>query len=157
MPDAPAPYTLTDTWHLNNRVNLLLLDHLTDEQLAFAPSPKARSIADQFAHLHNVRILWLEPRLPAVARALTKIDKGTATKALLQEALAESAKVIADLIAEADRTGKLKSSKRGVIAFFGYALAHEAHHRGQIILYLKQAKMRIDPMVGYSLWEWEKI
>jgi uncharacterized damage-inducible protein DinB len=157
MPDAPPPYTLTDTWRLNNRVNLLLLDHLTEEQLAFAPNPKARSIADQFAHLHNVRILWLEPRVPAVAKALTKIDKGTATKALLHESLEESAKAIGDLISEAERSGKLKSYKRGVIAFFGYALAHEAHHRGQIVLHLKQAKMRIDPMVGYSLWEWEKI
>jgi uncharacterized damage-inducible protein DinB len=62
-----------------------------------------------------------------------------------------------DLISEAERGGRLKSAKRGVIAFFGYALSHEAHHRGQVILYLKQAKMRVGPMAGYGLWEWEKI
>jgi hypothetical protein len=79
MSEGPAqPYTLSDTWHLNNRVNLLLLDHLTAGQLAFAANPKGRSIADQFAHLHNVRIVWLEPRVPAVAKALKKIEKGAA-------------------------------------------------------------------------------
>jgi uncharacterized damage-inducible protein DinB len=140
MPEAPAPpYTLTD------------------EQLAFAASPRARSIADQFAHLHNVRILWLEPRAPAAARALAKIEKGTATKDALREALSASANAIGDLISDAERVGRMKSAKRGVIAFFGYALAHEAHHRGQILVHLKQAGMRVDPMVGFSLWEWEKI
>ena len=67
--DAAAPgnqqmgndiYNLADTWHLNNRVNLMLLDHLRDEQLVVAANPRARSIGDQFAHLHNVRIMWLE-------------------------------------------------------------------------------------------------
>ncbi len=151
------PYGLAETWHLNNRVNLRLLAHLTDAQLGCASHPRARSIADQFAHLHNVRILWLEPRLPAVAQRLHKIEKGAATRAGLERALAESADAIAEMLAEAERIGKLKSARRGPLAFLGYALAHEAHHRGQIIVHLKQAGMPIDTMVGFSLWEWEKI
>lgn len=157
MPLPAPPYSLVDTWHLNNRVNLLLLDSLTDEQLASAANPRARSIADQFAHLHNVRIMWLEPRVPAVAKALVKIGKGAASKAPLAEALQSSANAIGDLIGEVEKTGQLKSYKRGVIAFFGYALAHEGRHRAQIVLHLKQAGMRIDPMLGFGLWEWEKI
>src|SRR6185369_1220658 len=159
MLEAPSPaYTLAETWHLNNRVNLLLLEQLSDEQLAVASSPRSRSIADQFAHLHNVRIMWLEPCAPKVAKRLTKIEKGAATKASLQEALADSAAAIGDLIAESlKEDGRMKVYKRGVNAFFGYALAHEAHHRGQIILHLKQAKMRVDPTLGYGLWEWGKI
>lgn len=159
MLEAPSPaYTLADTWHLNNRVNLMLLEHLTEQQLAHTSSPRGRSIADQFAHLHNVRILWLEPSAPKMAKRLTKIEKGTATKAALQEALADSAAAIGDLISESQKEdGRMKAYKRGVNAFFGYALAHEAHHRGQIILHLKQAKMRVDPMLGYGLWEWGKI
>lgn len=57
MPGQPPVYTLADTWLLNSRVNLKLLDHLGEEQLAVKPNPRARSIADQFAHLHNVRIM----------------------------------------------------------------------------------------------------
>jgi uncharacterized damage-inducible protein DinB len=155
-PAAP-PYGLADTWQLNNRVNLMLLAHLTDEQLAWATHSRARSIADQFAHLHNVRILWLEPRLPERARRLRKIEKGAATRAALEQALAESADAIAEMLAEAERTGKLKSARRGPLAFLGYALAHEGHHRGQIVVHLKQARMPIDTTFAFSLWEWEKI
>lgn len=152
-----TPFGLVDTWHLNNRVNLRLLAHLTDEQLAWMAHSRARSIADQLAHLHNVRILWLEPRLPEAARGLRKIEKGAATRAVLEQALSQSADAIGEMLAEAERTGKLKSAKRGPVAFLGYALAHEGHHRGQILVHLKQAKMPIDSLVGFSLWEWEKL
>jgi len=154
---AAEPYSLADTWRLNHRVNLMLLDALSEEQLAHTPSPRARSIADQFAHLHNVRIMWLEVQAPAAARALRKIEKGAATQAALKEALEASAGAFADMIEAAERSGKIRSHKRGIYAFFAYAIAHEAHHRGQIIVHLKHAQMPVDRMLGFGLWEWEKI
>jgi uncharacterized damage-inducible protein DinB len=149
MPD----YSLADAWHLNNRVNLLLLEQLTDEQLAYTPNPRARTVADQLAHLHNVRITWLEVQAPKVAKTLTKIEKGTAAKAGIANALTASGQAFGDLIAE----GKVKYGKRGVNAFAAYALAHEAHHRGQIILHLKYGKLPLDRAFSYSIWEWEKL
>jgi len=157
MSDEPAVYRLADTWLLNNRVNLMLLDSLGEEQLALTPNPRARSIADQLAHLHNVRIMWLEPVAPAVAKGLSKIEKGSATKQALKDALEASGNALGGIIAEAEKSGGMKTRKRGPIAFFGYALAHEAHHRGQIILHLKYAGKPVDRMFGFSLWEWEKI
>ncbi|HKQ86321.1 MAG TPA: DinB family protein [Candidatus Acidoferrales bacterium] len=150
-------YGLVDSWHLNNRVNLLLLGHLSEAQLASLADPRTRSIADQFAHLHNVRILWLAHALPQAVAALPKIEKGAATKLSLQKALNASAKAVAEVFAEAEKTGKLKGSKRGPLVFFGYLLAHEAHHRGQIILHLKYANVPIDKTFGFSLWEWQNI
>jgi uncharacterized damage-inducible protein DinB len=43
------------------------------------------------------------------------------------------------------------------VAFLGYALAHEGHHRGQILLQLKIAKKPLDRDTSYRLWYWNKI
>lgn len=150
-------FTLTDTWLLNNRVNLKLLDQLSEQQLNFTANPRARNIADQLAHLHNVRIMWLEVMAPALAKTVAKIPKGDAGKQVLRVALEASAAAMARMLEEAEKTGKMKAYKRGPAAFLGYALAHEANHRGQIILHLKNAKMPIDKIASFGLWEWEKI
>jgi uncharacterized damage-inducible protein DinB len=150
-------FSLAETWRLNNRANLMLLDSLSREQLAHPPFPRARSIADQFAHLHNVRIMWLEVQMPEAAKRLSKIEKGSATKASLREALQASAEAFANMLDTAETTGKLRSAKRGICVFFAYAIAHEAHHRGQIIVHLKHAKMPVDRALGFELWEWEKL
>jgi len=150
-------FTLADTFLLNNRVTLQLLNKLSAEQLAWTANPRARSIGDQFAHMHNVRLMWLEVSAPKSAKALRKIGKGSVKKDGLRAALEESAAAMAALIGEAERSGKMKGYKRGVAAFFGYMMAHEGHHRGQIILLLKNAKMPIDRLAGFALWEWEKI
>jgi uncharacterized damage-inducible protein DinB len=154
MAAANQPYTLADTWLLNNRVNLKLLEHLSPEQLTCAPNPRARSIGEQLAHLHNVRIAWLEVM---AGGGPPKIEKGDAAKELLARSLEASGAAIAEVLASAEQTGKLRGFRRGPVAFLGYLLAHEAHHRGQIILHLKQAKMPVDKMVAFGLWEWEKL
>jgi uncharacterized damage-inducible protein DinB len=149
--------TLAQTFLLNNRVNLMLLDAMTDAQLAHVPFPRARSIADQFAHLHTVRIMWLEVAAKDRAQGLKKIEKGAATKAELRRALEASAEALAAVIDESVEAGKMRGYKRGPITFCSYLLAHEGHHRGEIIVHLKHAKMPVDRDLTYALWEWEKL
>jgi uncharacterized damage-inducible protein DinB len=43
------------------------------------------------------------------------------------------------------------------VAFLGYALAHEGHHRGQILLHLKVAKLPVERATAYSLWYWNAV
>lgn len=147
-------FTLADTWLLNNRVNRMLLHQLTDAQFAYRDSARTRSIGEQMAHLHNVRATWLK----AIANELLDgIEKGAATKENVAQGLEASGARMARVLAEAEHTGKLRGYKRGPVAFLGYLLAHEAHHRGEILIHLKHAKMPVDKAFGFSLWEWDKI
>ncbi|MGA3322849.1 MAG: DinB family protein [Terriglobia bacterium] len=148
---------LADTWHLNNRVNLRLLDALTNEQLAATILPRGKTVTSYFVHIHMARFYWLERRAGTLAKKIKKIPGGTAPRAVLRQALIDSGEAMGELFAEAERTGHIKSTKLGPVAFLGYALAHEGHHRGQILLHLRIAKLPLDRATGYSLWYWNKI
>jgi uncharacterized damage-inducible protein DinB len=38
----------------------------------------------------------------------------------------------------------------------GYFISHESHHRGSILLTLKQCGEKIPDAVKWGLWEWGK-
>jgi len=148
---------LTETWRINHRINLRLLDALTDEQLAATILPRGKSVTSYFVHIHMARFYWLERRSRALAKSLKKIPGGTASRADLRQALIDSSTAMEEFFAEAERTGKIKGTKLGPVGFLGYALAHEGHHRGQILLHLKIAKKPLDRDTSYSLWYWNKV
>jgi len=72
----------------------------------------------------------------------------------VRQALIDSSNAMEEMLAEAERSGKVKGSKLGPVGFLGYALAHEGHHRGQILLHLKIAKLPLDRDISYTLWNW---
>src|SRR5271157_3578731 len=148
---------LADTWRINNRINLRLLDALTDEQLEATILPRGRAVTSYFVHIHMARFYWLERRSKTLALRVKKIPGGSAPRLVLRQALIDSSQAMEEFFAEAERTGNVKGTKLGPVGFLGYALAHEAHHRGQILLHLKIAKLPLDRDIGYSLWYWTKI
>lgn len=149
--------TLADIWHLNNRVNLRLLDALSDEQLAAVILPRGRAVTSYFVHIHMARYYWLQRRAPALAKRLRKIPGGAAPRAAVGQALLDSAEAMGELFTDAERTGIMKGVKSGPVGFLGYALTHEAHHRGQVLLHLKIAKLPVSRKASDSLWYWNKI
>jgi uncharacterized damage-inducible protein DinB len=147
---------LYKTWEINQRINLYLLDKVAEESLSYSLVSKGRSAGEQFAHIHNVRLMWLKAALPEALKDLEKIEKEQAgSKKLLQKSLMVSGEAITKLLKHAiENDGKVKGFKPNVVAFLGYLIAHDAHHRSQIIIALKQSGHKLDQKIAYGIWEW---
>ena len=150
------PNQLVDTWNIHNRINLYLLDAIDKSSLASHSASKGRSVGEQIAHIHNVRLMWLKSAAPELLKGLQKIEgEGAHDKTVLKSSLVNSGKAIATLLeTSVEGEGKIKGFKPHAPAFLGYLISHESHHRGQIALGLKQAGKRLDKKIAYGLWEW---
>lgn len=143
---------LKETWEINNRIVLYLLDAIPDENLADSLESKGRNAGEQFAHVNNVRLMWLKAAMPELMDEVVKVDKTDAgNKPLLRDALVRSGKAISELIERSG--GRIKGFKPHPTAFVTYLGSHEAHHRSQIILALKQSGHPLDKKTLYGIWE----
>jgi uncharacterized damage-inducible protein DinB len=146
---------LVETLEINNRISLYMLDAVAPAALNDVSASKGRSVAQQFAHLHNVRLMWLGVSAPELMEGLDKIEKeNAADKKLLQKSLKASGRAMEELIKKGVREGRIKGFKPHVAAFLGYVISHESHHRGQIALSLKQSGHTLDKKTGFGIWEW---
>ena len=149
---------LSDAWQINNRMNLLLMDNISDTGMQKTLSNRGRTIYLQLAHLHNVRINWLEVCAPDISKKHAAIKKETTfNRKKLHKAFEDSANGIEELITRSwNDGGKVKNFKKGIIPLIGYFISHESHHRGNIILTLKQTGEKIPDAIKWGLWEWGK-
>ncbi|MBT7789710.1 MAG: hypothetical protein HN757_12610 [Calditrichaeota bacterium] len=152
--------SIVESWLINNRVNLKLLDAICNEGLNCTLSKRGgRTVALQFVHLHNLR-LW---RIDRFAKDLygenTKIDpKGVVDRLLLRKCLSESAESVSTWFeAGMSQGGKIRGFKRGAVAMMCYFIAHESHHRGSIMLTLKQNGFSVQKDIRDGIWAWNQI
>jgi uncharacterized damage-inducible protein DinB len=147
---------LVETWQIHDRINRYLLNAIPDAALSSVSASKGRSVGEQFAHMHDVRLMWLKSAAPELLDGLEKIPKEAASdKARLIEALTRSGEAIAALLRKANAAGgRVKGFKPHSTAFVGYLISHESHHRGHIGLTLKQVGHPLDKKTAFGLWEW---
>ncbi len=144
-----------ETWDIHNRINLYLLEAVEPATLNSLSASKGRTVGEQFAHIHNVRLMWLKSAAPDLLAGLDKLEKEEARdKKAIAKSLAASGAAIRSLLERGQSEGKVKGFKPHAAAFLGYLISHESHHRGQIALSLKQAGHPLDKKIAYGIWEW---
>jgi uncharacterized damage-inducible protein DinB len=166
-PELDLRNTLLDAWKTNNRVTVFLVENLPHElwggTLPGSPRRTVRMIA---GHIHNARCTWIKTLGTehgiAVPRAVNRHKVGP--KELIP-ALGRSSRGIVSLLALGlDRGGTIPTSSSytwrnlplDVGHVLGYFVAHEGHHRGQIVMLARQLGYRLPVEVTGGLWQWSK-
>ena len=74
------------------------------------------------------------------------------TRNELVAALDASRSLVAGLLATSIESGKVKSWKGTPTSYLSYFVAHEAHHRGLVLVTLRLAGIKVDKDLTYGLW-----
>ena len=155
MSDLPLDEQLLDTWNIHARINLYMLDAIAPEALSDISASKGRSVGEQFAHIHNVRLMWLKSASPELLEGLEKIEKEQGSdKTLLLQALAKSDTAMVMLLRDGLVKGRIKGFKPHPVAFIGYMISHESYHRAEAGIILTQSGHPLNKKTSFGLWEW---
>jgi len=158
--------SLLSAWRTNNRVTVQLIERLPPALWDLAvPGGPRRTIRAIAAHLHNARCMWVKTlgQEHGIA-APSRVDHRRVTPWQLVAALKRSSAGIEALLKLGFAAeGRVPPSKRYVWRNLSldvghvltYFVAHEAHHRGQIIMVARQTGHRLPRTTSGGLWQWK--
>jgi len=158
---------LLDAWRTNNRVTVFLIEHLPQELwVATVPGAPRRTVRMIAGHLHNARCMWIKTLGKEFAIAVPRaVNRHKVEPKELIRALAHSSRGIVGLLKLGfDRGGTIRTSSsytwRNLPLDVGHVLtyfvAHEGHHRGQIVMLARQLGYRLPVEVTGGLWQFSK-
>ena len=158
---------LLAAWRTNNRVTVFLVEHLPPELFAATvPGAPRRTVRMIAGHIHNARCMWIKTLGKehgiVVPRA---VNRHKVEPKELISALGQSSRGIIKLLTlGCDRGGTIPISSsyvwRNLPLDVGHVLtyfvAHEGHHRGQIVMLARQLGYRLSVEVAGGLWHFAK-
>ncbi len=164
---SPLHDSILKAWSTNDRVMSFLIENLPPPLWdADVPGCTRRTVRNIAAHIHNARRGWIKtlgrPHGVAVPAA---VDRNRVTQIQLIRALKQSGRGIASLLKLAmEHDGQIpptpayvwRNLPLDVGHVLTYFVAHEGHHRGQIVLVARQLGHRLPLDVLGGLWGWNK-
>jgi len=158
---------LLAAWRTNNCVTVFLFEHLPPELWrATVPGAPRRTVRMLAGHIHNARCMWIKTLGReygiAVPRAVNRHKVGP--KELIPALGRSSRGIIGLLTLGCDQGGVIPASSsytwRNLPLDVGHVLtyfvAHEGHHRGQIVMLARQLGYRLPAEVTNGLWQWSR-
>lgn len=159
--------TILDTWRTSNRLTVYLVEHLPlelwDCAIPGAPRRTVRMIA---GHLHNSRCMWIKTLGQELGIPVPRsVDRRRVGRKELVPALERSSRgILRLLVLGCEQGGTIPAASTyiwrnlplDVGHVLGYFVAHEAHHRGQIVIVARALGYRLPSAVTEGLWQWTK-
>lgn len=152
-------------WRTNNRATIYLIERLPIEVWSTSvPGVPRLTVGRIAAHIHNSRCSWIRalgarhgipvPRLVdlrrvrprELVRALSRSNQGIIR--LIELGIARGGRV---------PRATWQNFPTDLEHFLSYFVAHEAHHRGQLILLARLLGRRLPREVAGGVWQWTKL
>jgi uncharacterized damage-inducible protein DinB len=160
-------HMLLDAWRTNNRVTIFLVENLPIELWeAAVPGAPRRTVRMIAGHMHNMRCMWIKTLGKehgiAIPRAVDRYKVGPKELIL---ALDRSSRGIVDLLTlgfehggtiPLSRSYTWRNLPLDVAHVLTYFVAHEGHHRGQIVMLARQLGYRLPVEIAGGLWHFSK-
>jgi uncharacterized damage-inducible protein DinB len=154
---------LAAAWRTSNRVTIDLVENLPRDFWEFRVPASTRTVRAIAAHLHNARCSWIKT-LGSEHGVMVpeRVDFRRATPKQVASALKKSGRAMEELFA-LERDGMLPSSRRyvwrnlslDIAHVVTYFIAHDAHHRGQVVMLARETGHRLPRKVVDGLWQWK--
>ncbi len=155
-------------WRTNDRAMAFLVEKLPLALWgAGVPGVPRRTVRAIAAHVHNARRAWIRTlgkehgvRVPAA------VDRRSVGRKDLVSALGKSSRGIQGLLEVAfDHGGRIPTPSAYVWRnlpldaghILAYFVAHEGHHRGQIVLIARQLGQRLPVSTTGGIWQWTRL
>ncbi len=158
---------LLQAWRTNCQVTAHLVEHLPAHLWSLSlPASPQRTVRMVAAHLHNARSRWLKTlgqEHGIVAPPL--VDRRTVTRRQLLAALERSGRALEALLELGLVNGGMVPPSKAYVwrnlpldvgHVLTYFVAHEAHHRGQLILLARQLGHPVPRQALDGVWQWNR-
>ena len=151
-------------WRTNNRVTTYLVEQLPPAIWSMrVPGIPRLTVGMIAAHIHNSRCRWIKSLGARHGMKVPRlVDLRRVRQSELALALSRSSEGMIKLIELGITHGGRvppavwQNFPTDLEHFLTYFVAHEAHHRGQLIMVARQLGHRLAPSVANGVWQWTR-